>query len=178
MSDQAAPLREIQPVVVPEQYFVTAPFAAAFGAVFIGFPVFFLSNMMSRDHFTEQTGYGWLAFGLAWLGLMYLQWMQAFVQPGKTCYKIFRDRIEYSEGLWTREQRTIILDKVIDVLLTEGIFQQRHGAGTIVLVTQQLVTDSDGNVSQRRYSLTNIPAPQETYDLLRTLSKKPEAIPE
>ncbi len=82
----------------------------------------------------------------------------------------------YDEGLFNRHHRTVVFDQVIDVELTEERLQQTRGAGTVMLVTQQLVSGTDGKLSNRRVALMNVQQPHEVYDLVRSLAlKKPGA---
>jgi hypothetical protein len=55
----------------------------------------------------------------------------------------------------------VVFDQVVDVELTQGVLQQAQGAGTVTLVTQQLVSGQDGKLSNRRIALHNVPQPRE-----------------
>ena len=175
MSDE--PIREIKPVVVPLQFFVTGPLVSAFVAIFPGFFVFVISNIIlgiSRGLSFEGPNptFGIIAWALSFAFVMYLCYLHSFVEPGRITYKVFDDRIEYEEGLFNRHRRTVIFDQVIDVHLTEGMLQQTKGAGGVTLVTQQLVSSGDGQLSNRRFTLRNVPDPKETYDLICSLGLK------
>jgi uncharacterized membrane protein YdbT with pleckstrin-like domain len=177
---ESTPIREIKPVVVPTQYFVWAPFMAAFISIFPGFFTFVISNMisMSSGNASERIDrgpvvvYGVVVFLLSFVVCMALLWVKFFQEPGRTTYTIFQDRVEYYEGLWNRHRRTLVFDQVIDVELDEGVLQQTQGAGTVTLVTQQLVSEGEGKLSNRRIALTNVPQPKEVYDLIRSLALK------
>jgi uncharacterized membrane protein YdbT with pleckstrin-like domain len=103
---------------------------------------------------------------------MVLLWIKFFQEPSRTTYSIFSDRVEYEEGLWNRHRRTVVFDQVVDVELTEGVLQQTQGAGTVTLVTQQLVSEQDGKLSNRRIALQNVPQPREVYELIRSFALK------
>ena len=111
---------------------------------------------------------------IAFVVFMSLAWIKTFVEPGKTMYAIYGDRIETSEGLWNRHSRTVVFDQVVDVELTEGVLQQTQGVGTVTVVTQQLVSSGEGNLSNRRVALQNVPQPREVYDLIRALALRIE----
>ncbi len=64
----------------------------------------------------------------------------------------------------------MIFDPVIDVQLTEGLLQQTRGAGTITLVTPQLVSSGDAQLSNRQIALHNVPEPHQAYDLIRSVA--------
>ena len=138
------PLREVKPVVVPAQYLLWAPLIAGFISIFPGFLTLVFSQMF-RDPF-ERHGrgldptYGLVVFGLSFVVCMGLLWVKCFKEPERITYGIFQDRIEYDEGLWNRHRRTVVFDQVIDVELSEGVLQQTRQAGTVTLVTQQLVS--------------------------------------
>jgi uncharacterized membrane protein YdbT with pleckstrin-like domain len=173
MSDKKKeePLREVQPVVVPMQYFVFGPLAAGFISVFPGMFAFVISNMIARS-FDPVIGYGLTIYLISFALAMYLLYLKAFKEPEKTRYRIFENKLEYYEGFFNRQQRTVVFDQVIDVVLKEGVFQQAKSAGSITLVTQQLVSSGDGKLSNRSVVLKNIPNPQEVYDLIRNLAGK------
>ena len=159
------------PVVVPMQFFVFGPLAAGFVSIFPGMFAFVISNMISRS-MDPVVQYGLIVYLLSFSVVMYLLYLKAFKEPGKTKYRIFENKLEYYEGFFNRQQRTVVFDQVIDVLLTEGVFQQAKSAGSVTLITQQLVSSGDGKLSNRGVVLKNIPNPQEIYDLLRDLASK------
>jgi len=172
---EETPVMEVKPVVVPAQFFVFGPLAAAFFAVFPGMFVFVGSNIIGGLIGGNLFGgpivvYGLVAYLLAFAGMMYLMYLKVFVEPKRTSYAVFKDRLEYDEGFLTRHRRTLVFDQVIDVHLTEGILQQTKGAGTIVLTTQQLVSAGEGKLSNRQIALRNVPEPRQAYDLVRSLA--------
>ncbi|QDU24103.1 PH domain-containing protein [Urbifossiella limnaea] len=171
-----APLREIKPVVVPAQFVVLGPLVAGFVAVFPATFAFVVGGMFGDpferlergpDH-SLAVGVYVAAFMIA-LGLFGLK---CFQEPQQTTYRVFADRVECDEGFFNKHQRTVVFDQVIDVELTEGVLQQTRGAGTVSLVTQQLVSGSDGKLSNRKVALVNVPQPREVYDLIRSLALK------
>ena len=167
--NQNQPIREVQPVVIPAQYFVFGPLASAFFALFPGFFTFAISNMIAQS-FDPVIQYGLIVYVLAFLGFMWLMYLKCFIEPQKIVYRIYENKLEYSEGFLNRQQRTVVFDQVIDVQLNEGLLQQTRGAGSITLTTQQLISTGEGKVTNRSVVLSNIPNPQEIYDLLRDLA--------
>lgn len=175
MSEKA--IREIKPVVIPIQYFVWGTLAAGFISLFPGFFVFIISNIIQgatgRHSFDGPVFiYGATAYILSFVLSMFLIYLKTFREPLRTTYTIFENRIEYDEGFLNRNRRTLVFDQVIDVHLAEGLLQQTKGAGTITLVTQQLVSSGEGKLSNRRIALRNVPKAEETYDLIRSLAMK------
>ncbi len=174
------PVREIKPVVVPAQYFVWGPLISGFISVFPAMFVFVISNMISMatgDPFQRVNQgplvwYGVAVYVISFIVCMVLIGIKVYNEPSRTTYTIFPNRVEYYEGLWNRHRRTLVFDQVIDVELTEGVLQQTQGAGTVTLITQQLVSQGEGQLSNRRIALKNVPQPKEIYELIRSLALK------
>ena len=163
------PIQEIQPVVVPAQYYVFGPLISAFFSVFPGMFAFVISNMIARS-FDPVIHVGLIVYIISFVVAMCLLYLKCFKEPEKTVYRIFESKLEYYEGFLNRQQRTVVFDQVIDVQLSEGLLQQSKGAGSITLTTQQLVSSGEGKLSNRSIVLKNIPKPQEVYDLLRRVA--------
>lgn len=172
---ESPPVRTIKPVVVPAQFYVFGPLIAGFISFFPGFFAFVVSQIggvsFARGGGPDPT-VGLVVFAISFAACMVLLWVKCFKEPERTTYTISPDRVEYDEGLWNRHRRTVILDQVIDVELTEGVLQQTRDAGTVTLVTQQLVSDEGGKLSNRRIELRNVPQPRAVYELVRALALK------
>ncbi len=171
------PIRVIRPVVVPAQFLVWGPLAAGFLAIFPGFFTFVISNMFamwSRDmlamRFEPVVGPGLAVFGLAFAAILSLIGLKVFYEPGRTSYAIYPERIEFEEGLLNRQRRTVLLDRIIDVQLTEGVLQRAAGAGTVGLVTQQIISQGEGRLTNRTFHMSNVPDPGGVYELVRSLA--------
>jgi uncharacterized membrane protein YdbT with pleckstrin-like domain len=174
------PIRVVRPVVVPAQFLVVGPLVAGFLALFPGFFTLVLSNIIASftlvlgdrmaGRFEPVLGPALVVFALAFVAILALFGLKVFCEPGRTSYAIYPDRIEFEEGLLNRQRRTVLLDKIIDVQLTEGVLQRTAGAGTITLVTQQLVSEGEGRLSNRTFRLGNVPDPGGLYELVRSLA--------
>lgn len=156
-------------MVVPAQFPVFGSLVAGFLAIFPGFLTFVISNMIA-GRFEPVLGPAFVAYGLGFIVILALVGLRAFYQPGVTTYAIYPDRIEVEVGLLNRRRRTVFLDRIIDVQLTEGILQRTVGAGSVTLVTQQLVGQGDGRLSSRTFLLINVPDPVGVYELIRSLA--------
>ena len=167
------PIQEIQPVIVPAQYYIFGPLASAFISIFPGMFAFIISNMIARS-FDPIIRFGLIFYVLSFVAAMFLLYLKCFVEPKKTAYRIFQNRLEYYEGFLNRQQRTAMFDQIIDVQLSEGLLQQTKGAGSITLITQQLVSSGEGKLSNRKIVMRNVPDPQEVYDLIRNLATSDE----
>jgi ribosomal protein S28E/S33 len=67
-------------------------------------------------------------------------------------------------------RRSLIFDQVVDVHSTKGLLRQTKGAGTITLVTQQVVSSGEAQLSNRQIALRNVPGPRKVYDVIRSLA--------
>ena len=174
----STPIRQVKPKFIPAQFFVWGPLLAAFVSIFPGFFAFVISNLIHGFTNTNPfnggqgpiTEIGLTVYFVSFVICIVLHWIQLSQAPSRTTYTIFQDRIEYDEGLWNRHQRTQLFDQVIDVELAEGVLQQTQGAGTVTLVTQQLISAGEGRLSNRRITLRNVPQPKDIYDLVRSLA--------
>ena len=167
--EASEPIRVIRPVVVPAQFLVAGPLIAAFPAFVIGFFTFVISNMLAMS-FQPTFGPARFVVGLAFVVVLGLVVLRVFHGPTLTSYAIYPDRIEFEEGVLNRQRRTVLLANVIDVQLTEGVLQRTVGAGSITLVTPQLVGDGRGRLWNRMFSLNNVPDPVGAYELIRSLA--------
>jgi uncharacterized membrane protein YdbT with pleckstrin-like domain len=111
-------------------------------------------------------------YALSFAAAMYLLYLKMYIEPLRTSYTVFKDRLEYDEGLLNRHRRTVVFDQIIDVQLAEGLLQQTKGAGTITIITQHLVSSGEGSLSNRQIALRNVPEPRSVYDLIRSLARK------
>jgi membrane protein YdbS with pleckstrin-like domain len=163
------PLRTVQPVVVPAQLYTCGTAASGFFALI---PAFFAGLITMA--ITERPGpsivLGIVIYLISFALVMALIGWRAFSAPGVTTYRIYRDRIESEEGLVNRQRRTVLIGRIIDVQLTEGVLQRTQGAGTVTLVIQPLVSQGQGNLAHQTIRLGNIPQPREVYDLIRSLA--------
>ena len=52
-----------------------------------------------------------------------------------TTYRVFPHKLDYYEGFFTVEEKTVPLERVTEVNLRKGPLQRKHGLGTVVLST-------------------------------------------
>ena len=168
-----APLRTVQPVVVPAQLYTCGTLASGFIALFPGF-LAGLITMAITNKLAPSLTFGLLAYLIVFAALMALFGWRAYSGPDVTTYRIYRDRIEVEEGLVNHQERTVLIGGIIDVRLTGGVLQRTRGAGTITLVIQPLVSQGQGQLTPQTLSLSNVPQLRELYDLIRSLSRSAE----
>jgi uncharacterized membrane protein YdbT with pleckstrin-like domain len=163
------PLRTVQPVVVPAQFYTCGTIGSGIFAVF---PAFFtgLIGMAITDKPGPSLAVGLVAYLVVFACLMVLFGWRAYASPDVTTYRIHRDRIEIEEGLVNHQERTILMGGIIDVRLTEGVLQRTQGAGTVTLVIQPMVSQNQGQLTHQTIILSNIPQPRAIYDLIRSLT--------
>lgn len=164
-----APLRTVQPVVVPAQLYTWGTLFSGFIAIF---PAFFVGTFTMA--ITNKSGptlaFGFLVYLIVFVVIMALIGWKVYSGPGVTAYRIYRDRIEVEEGLVNRQERTVLIGGIIDVRLTESVLERPQGAGTVTLVIQPLVSQGEGHLAHQTVSLSNVPQPRELYDLIRSLA--------
>ena len=88
----------------------------------------------------------------------------------RTEYRLFRDRLEYYEGFWTIQQKTLDYRSVIEVDLKKGVVQRRYGLGTILLSTPATGLERKGQSPGVR--LNDVPDPDGLYEELKQLVRK------
>ena len=85
----------------------------------------------------------------------------------ETEYRFFRDRLEYAEGFWTAEKKTIKYDKITETAIRRGIIQRKYGLGTIFLSTP--ATGFSQGRAMSGISIRDIEAPEKVYEAIEKL---------
>jgi membrane protein YdbS with pleckstrin-like domain len=144
--------------VLPIQLFMTVWGAGFFGG--FGFAAIELLGLPWS---------GWIfapMFGLLFFTgiplLTYLSHRQTYAQ---TEYRFYDDRLEYAEGFWTAERKSIPLDRIAEVSLRRGVIQRRYGIGTLFLATPA----AGGIQSRSGISLRDIPDSEQLFDQVKAL---------
>jgi uncharacterized membrane protein YdbT with pleckstrin-like domain len=163
------PIRTVQPVVVPGQLYTWGTLVSGFLALF---PAFFagIITMGITNNPGPSLAFGLLVYLAVLVAIMALIGWMVYSGPGMTTYRIYRDRIEVEEGLVNRRERTVLIGGIIGVQLTESVLQRPHGAGTVTLVIQSLVSQGEGHLAHQSIRLSNVPEPRGLYDLIRSLA--------
>lgn len=85
-------------------------------------------------------------------------------------YRIFSNRIEYFEGFFTVEQKTVNFADLSEIYLRKGMVQKRYNVGTIMLMTKGFVLPMIGmSRSMGGMLLRDIPNPDSIYKQLKQL---------
>jgi len=88
----------------------------------------------------------------------------------KTSYRFFRAHIEYYEGFWTTEKRSLEYRNIMEVYLRKGVIQKMYGLGSIVLSTPATGYSEKGRVGG--ISIADIKDPEEVYKSIQDLVKQ------
>ncbi len=84
----------------------------------------------------------------------------------KTVYTFHEDKLEYFEGFFTVEEKTIPLGRVTEVHLRKGPFQSKYGLGTILLSTPASIVGRRVGAGIRVHDVEH---PDETYRQVKEL---------
>jgi membrane protein YdbS with pleckstrin-like domain len=85
----------------------------------------------------------------------------------ETEYRFHRDRLEYAEGFWTAENKTIKYDRIAEISLRRGVIQKKFGLGTIYLATP--ATGYEQGRARSGILLRDIADPEEAYERVKAL---------
>jgi len=163
------PVLTLRPVFVPFlQIAGNAPlflFLAFWGCGFFG------GFSMVLLQFLDTAIPTWLPFaffGAAFaFGLPFLSYGVTKRTYARTVYTFHQDRLDYHEGFFTVEEKTIALERVTEVNLRKGPFQSRYGLGTILLSTP--ATSLGSGRASAGIRLRDVKDPDETYGRIKEL---------
>ncbi len=135
--DSSTPLLVLRPVFVPSVAIASIiPLQLFFtdwgGGFFGGFGMFGAQALgLDLPMWFTFVFFGALFF-FAIPFIAYTAWKKTYA---KTEYRFFPNKLDYYEGFFTVEEKSIAYRNITEVNLRKGIFQQKHGLGTIVLST-------------------------------------------
>ena len=82
-------------------------------------------------------------------------------------YKFYADRLEYAEGFWTAEKKTIKYDKITETNLKRGMVQKKYNLGSIILSTP--ATSNEQGKSNSGIKILDIEDAEEIYEKVQHL---------
>ena len=88
----------------------------------------------------------------------------------RTEYTFYADKLDYYEGFFTVEEKTIALHRVTEVNLRKGIFQSKHGLGTILLSTP--ATSAGTGRASSGIRIHDVENPDENYKRIKELVER------
>lgn len=166
------PVLELKPVfvplvtmlsVLPIQLFLTVWGAGFFGG--IGMAAVKALELNLPPWFT------FVFFGcLFFFGVPLFVYVVKKKSYAKTIHRFFTAKLDYYEGFFTIEEKTISYKNITEVNLRKGIFQRQYGLGTIFLSTP--ATGYSRGRSRSGIAIADIENPDEVYQHVKNLVGK------
>jgi membrane protein YdbS with pleckstrin-like domain len=167
--DNTQPVLTLRPVfipwvtvvsVLPLQIFFTIWGAGFFG----GFGMFAVKGV----GLPLPSWFTFVFFGLLFFfGIPVLTYIARKRTYADTEYRFYPDRLEYAEGFWTAENKTVNYRSINEASLRRGIIQRKYGLGTIYLATPATGMSQGRAMSGIRIS--DIPECEEVYSTVQQL---------
>ena len=85
----------------------------------------------------------------------------------KTEYKFYKNKLDYSEGVFTVGDKSVNFNGIIEVNLVRGVAQRMFGLGTIVLSTA--ATDDVISHSRREIRIADLEYPEIIYKKVKAI---------
>ena len=104
---------------------------------------------------------------LAFFGIPILAYVAKKRTYAKTQYRFYRDRLEYTEGFWTVENKTTKYKSIIEVNFRKGIIQRKYNLGTIYLATP--ATGMQQGTRMSGIKIRDIEEPEKIYEMVKNL---------
>ncbi|MBU1085970.1 MAG: zinc-ribbon domain-containing protein [Candidatus Omnitrophica bacterium] len=101
------------------------------------------------------------------LGIPLAAYMGKKKSYAKTEYRFFKNKLDYFEGFFTVQEKSIDYRNIIEVNLLKGPFQQKYGLGTILLSTPAAGFSNRSAMSGIR--ITDIENPDQVYSQIKQL---------
>lgn len=179
MSDE--PLRVLRPVPVPRQFWVVGGIHSAGAALLLGFVALVIAKLgldalrggrgdanLPLALIVSSTVFA-VSFGAIWA---YHYW-KFIKERGRTTYAIYADRVEVGVDGLPRPRYVIPMNKVAAVQTWSGPLLRPLGLATLTLVIHEPSPPGrPGPVGHRWFPLPNVPDPDQTRDLIRSLVAK------
>ena len=149
--------------ILPLQIFFTIWGGLFFG----GFSMAILNGMG-----VKSTGISTFIF----FGLLFFFGMPALVYfakkktYAKTVYVFYDDHLEYYEGFWTLEKKSISYSRITEISLRRGIIQKKYGLGSIFLSTP--ATGYARGRARSGIIIMDIPKSEYVYKVLKEIMRK------
>ena len=102
--------------------------------------------------------------GLFFFGIPIVSYINKINTYRKTEYRFYPTKLDYYEGFFTVEEKTIDFSKITEVHLRKGVFQRMYGLGTIIISTATIgsgikitdIEDPDGIYQQVKEIITKV----------------------
>jgi membrane protein YdbS with pleckstrin-like domain len=167
--DNAEPVLVLKPVfipwvavvsILPLQIFFTIWGAGFFG----GFGMFAVKGI----GLPLPSWFTFVFFGLLFFfGIPLLTCVAKKKTYADTEYRFYNDHLEYAEGFWTAEYKTIKYKNILEANLGRGIIQRNYDLGTIYLATPATGMSTGRTASGIR--IADIPDADQIYQTVQQL---------
>jgi membrane protein YdbS with pleckstrin-like domain len=146
--------------VIPLQLFFTL-----WGAVVFGIAGFFAIQYLDLaiDPWNVALVFGCLFFIFTPVIAMYL----LIQRYARTEYRFFAERLDYHEGFYSTEEKSIGYEHIIEINLVRGFWKRLFNLGTIVLSTA--ATGDTLGPSRSGIRIPDVQAPRETYRSIKRI---------
>ncbi len=170
VKESDTPIFVLKPVFVPSvTIFSLLPlqiFFTIWGGMFFGGFGMFAVKALGIDLPIWST---FVFFGcLFFFGIPIIGYLSKKKNYEKTEYRFYNTKLEYYEGFFNVEEKTISYKNITEVYLRKGIFQRQYGLGTIVLSTPATEYASRGQW-RSGIMIENIKNPDEAYRKIKEL---------
>jgi len=174
MSDE--PARVVRPVAVPRQFWVVGGIHSAGAAMLLGFVVLVVAKLAADAlnggrgdaNLPMALGVSAVVFGLSFAAFWASHYWKFIKERRETAYVIYADRVEIVRGAGSQPRYVVPLSKVATVQTWSGPLLRPLGLATITLIVDETARRS-GRAGHRWFPLPNVPQPNETRDLIRSL---------
>ncbi len=145
---------------IPIQLFMTV-----WGSVFFGvFGVFAIKALKLNI----PVYYSFIIFGfIFFLGIPFLVYFVKKRTYEKTEYRFYKTKMEYYEGFFNLEEKTIQYKNITEVYLRRGIIQKQFNLGTIYLATP--ATGMTTSRARSGIAIMDIENPEDVYKKVKEL---------
>lgn len=170
-ASSSTPVLTIKPMFIPALTVLSILplhlFMTLWGAMFFGgFAMVGLGTFMDFPRWVPFVVAGSVFF----LGIPLIAYVTRLKTYARTKYTFYPTKLEYYEGFFTVEEKTIDYANVTEVNLRKGVFQKMYGLGTIVLSTPA-TTHASGRVRSGIH-LRDISNPDRVYKQVKDLLKR------
>jgi membrane protein YdbS with pleckstrin-like domain len=136
-AQEAKLMLSTKPVFVPLVVLLTIVPLQLFFTVWAG--LFFGGFAKMGMEFFKIVTPDWVPFvlcgSIVFFGFPFVFYLVKKITYMRTTYNFYSDRLEYSEGFWTSENKVIKYKNVTEINLRNGIMQKMFNLGTIILST-------------------------------------------
>jgi membrane protein YdbS with pleckstrin-like domain len=167
--DNDQPRLVIKPVFVPWVTVLSVlPLQIFFGIWCAGFFGVFGMFAIRGTGLPLPSWFAFVFFGLLFFfGIPILAYTAQKRTYAQAEYRFYRDRLEYAEGFWAAENKTINYSSITEASLRRGVIQQKHGLGTIYLATPATGFSQGRAMSGIR--IADVPNAEEVYATVQQL---------